>query len=254
MRSLNTDIIPPCPGVDFYTHNGRLQLRQALVQTEFIAENSGFEFCLLSLDPHTLLYTCSSYGSLTGYMPVADKPMPLAHWLRNLVSCPGKAIGAEVLALLEHMSTSQEKDLCLVLDYCLQLKNHRFHLEAQISPLYLHQANPHNLFLCTLRNISHLAHRYSHEMRLFKGHQLKDRKLFSPPLSSHPILSPLSGTELRIVELLYNRFSTPDITNRFHMAGETLKRHRKNILHKTGFPSTDALVAVLSQELETTRP
>lgn len=258
MHPFNPTLIKVRTGADLLAEEERRHFAASLRMAEYVARQTGQAFCILGLHPAVLYYTSKTYEEITGSRLNRDEVLPLQDWLNSLVACGPMPIGAAVqprLTQLEAQTPESSHTRMLVLDYFTRIEGQgKVHLEMMLHPLRVKPHQPKALFLCTVHNINHTSPRFINELRVLEGSHLIDREVFCPPLASHPLLSPLSGTELKIVQSLLSNTPPSHISTGLNIAGETLKRHRKNIVQKTGVSCTDVLVALLTREMGGTEP
>jgi len=225
-------------------------LQKHLMHFENQAALTGQGYCVFSLQPELLLYTSDVFHKLTGLEVLPGEALPLTSWLEQFPGFEpnGKSMVKPLLVRLikEFMFHQQTQ---LVVDYKRQTKNGLMRIEEAILPIHLDQSAPRHLFWCWSRSIEFLNSRFAYTFSLVNQGKVLHREIWAPPLSSHPLVQDLSSMELKVLHLLLEGADSRNMAERLHLGVETVKSYRRNIIRKTKFVSTDALVAVLKNEM-----
>jgi DNA-binding CsgD family transcriptional regulator len=239
------------PGGDLSEPQQLRGLQKQLMHYENQAALSGQGYCVFSLQPELILYTSEVFQKLTGVEVPHGEPLPLQCWLDKFPGFEpeGKSIVKPLLIdLLRQFMLKQQAQL--VVDYARQTCDGLRRLEETILPFHLEQTEPRHLFWCWTRSIEFLNSRFAYTFSLVNQGKVLQQKVWAPPLSSHPLVQNLSPTEIKVLKQLFNEDSSRRIAETLNMGVETVKTHRRNIIQKTGYKSTDALVAVLRNDMK----
>ncbi len=235
---------------DLLTPSTLKSLQKQLTAYEAQAAQTGSGFCVFSLQPDLLLYTSDLFADITGLELQLGEHLPLSVWLKQLPACIDEQqnfIKPMLVKLLrEFMLNPPVK---LIVDYGRQTRNGFRRLEESIAPILLSQSSPRHLFWCWTHPIDHLNTRFAYTLTLVHNQDVIEKTSWCPPLDSHPLLKDLSPTEVKVLNQLLRTEETRLIADTLNLGHETVKTHRRNIIQKTGHKSTDALVAVLKQEM-----
>lgn len=246
MNFILPDLMTLQPGVNLLDHQNRNLLTGRLIEAENAAELLQQAFCLIGLQPSILLYTSKAFCGLSGCGPHQDALPPLSHWLTSLRSADGQPMGAAVEAAISALHETG----CLLSSLLIHHFAESHRLETKIWPILAGQALPNRLFMAWNSQRPTPEGCPCGEIWLIKPQQSVRLQRFAPPLYKHPRLTLLNNRELQVLNLLYEGKAALEICHCLHLPAETLKHHRKQILKKTGYPNTDALVAVLRHERE----
>jgi len=241
----------PLPGADLLNPDKFNTLPTHFRLPEYLASQTDQAFAILGLKPSCVLYTSENYADFNHIHVPRGTVLSLQDWFNSLYTCSGILIGAHVVPLLESLSNSHlGEDHKIVFDFCKQKNGVPGpRVQQQISLLPLFQNNPHTLFLCCTQYVKHLSLSYSHEINLVSNEKVITRIVLSPPIKNHPVLKDLSPTENKVLLHIYHSRDPGKDHKELNMASDTLKVHRKHILHKTGFNHIEALLAFLKREM-----
>lgn len=218
--------------------------------TEAHAAQTGTGYCVFSLQSDCLLYTSELFAHITGIELPFGEYAPLELWLKQLPSCDGQQenlVRPMLIKLIRlYMLQSQTS---LVIDYGRETRQGFRRLEETIVPFGISQSHPRHLFWCWTHPVDHLNTRFAYSLTLLENGHVTDKRHWCPPLKSHPLLQDLSPTELKVLQQLLHTEKSHLIADTLNLGTETVKTHRRNIIRKTGFHSTDALVAVLKNDM-----
>jgi len=254
MSFIDPKAFPLIPEIDLLDPTAFKVMQKAFRMPEIVAQQSHQAFAVISLNPSRIIYTSENFIEYAAFELIDGAQVPLLLWLNSLHTCSGLPIDQylrpmlvdlEKVSIIHHVLAPR-----LIFDYCA---NHaskgNLYLQQQVCPLRLEQKNPHMAYLVSIQQIQHFHTPFSHEIKLMLNNTVWKRELFSPPLQRHPLLKNLSSTESKVVKYLFYEGNQKDIYLSLNMSLDTLKSHRKHILKKTGFPNTEALLAVLKWEM-----
>jgi DNA-binding CsgD family transcriptional regulator len=230
--------------------NGSLkQLQKYLHNHEQTATEADLGYCLFMVDPAQLIYTSDLFTRQTGLEVNTGQTLPLENWLQTWPECFNLHQPKELQYYLDKLkpTSNKEREKHLVLLYTdAKLK---VHMEEKIKPMALPASTKSNIYWCWKRSLPHLEAPFSYTLNLVQDTQVIEKLYHCPPLFEHPKLKTLSPAERKVMHLLLHTDNSRTIAEKLHMSPETVKSHRRHIIGKTGFDSTDALVAVIKRDM-----
>lgn len=225
------------------------QFQKNLHIYELSANEAETGFCLFMAQPALLLYTSEWFTRQTGLEVDTGHTLSLELWLHTLPASFHLEQAKQMQTYLGKLQPGKphEAETYLVLDYThtrLQL-----HMEDTIKVLPLPHAAKTQVYWCWQRSLPHTEPPFSYTINLVSDNKVLEKLYHCPPLFEHSLLKTLTPVERKVLVELLNTDNSRTIAQRLNMSAETVKSHRRHIIGKTGYESTDGLVAVLKRDL-----
>lgn len=238
-------------GIDLMQKDNLQQFTASIKSFDLAYSKMEVGLSIIGTQPNKVLFSGTYFNKLIGLNESESSTLDFADWFMQESDNEIRKLVDALLPMLHKLAASNDSTgrSYIQMDYSRVITERQtIRVDERITPLYFMQKHPKNLFWCTTRAVDHLRLPFGFQLLLIVDGKVVEKASFCPPFHRHPMMQLLSPTERKVLQKLLDYKESKGIAEELNMGIETIRSHRKSIIRKTGFRSTDAAVEILRRD------